>query len=264
MPHVYFLDPEALLSRPLGEFDLLLVPAYVAAGLIRRGMLQAMAGPPGRAHDPEGAYTVPYTYRVAALTYPDGWPATAAPSWTDLWRAEVQAVWPASARLAIGAALLRRGHSPNDTHPGHLAQAEQDLTQLRPQIVTDAMLHLSASTDSPPSSGSDFGAQVRRAGGVRPTLAFSLATLDQTGNPSTARLPVEGVPLLEYDWAIPIDARGAAAARDFLRRMGRAVERAPVARTVALIPLMPLPDIARAQHAQIWSALMAQRSTAVA
>jgi hypothetical protein len=234
VPHAYFPEPEALLSHRPGQFDLLLVPAYVAAGLIQRGMLQAIDGAPGRAHDPEGAYTMPHAYRVGALTYASGWPVSSAPSWNDLWHVEARAVWPGTARLAIGAALLRRGYSPNDTHPGHLARAGQDLTQLRPSIVAGSISH--------------------------PDLTFSLAALDQAGNLGAARLPIEGVPLLEYDWAIPIHATGAERALDFLRQLPLAspLRQPPVAGAVRLIPLMPLPDMARAQHAQIWSALAAQ------
>ena len=243
MPHEYFPEPEALLSYPPGQFDLLLMPAYVAASLIQQGMLQVIDGAPGRAHDPDGAYTLPHSYRVGALTYADGWPVSSAPSWKDLWRAEARAVWPASARLAIGAALLRRGYSPNDTHPGHLAQAEKDLMQLQSHIAAGPM--------------------------SRPNLTFSLTALDPRGprgDPGAVRLPIEGVPLLEYDWAIPIDAPAVAMARDFLRHLpiDGPLQQSPVARAVPLIPLMPLPDMARAQHAQIWLALAVQPSPATA
>lgn len=112
-PHHYFPNPEALLARGLSQFDLLLLPAYAAAELIQANALQTLPGLPGRAsagsraHDPEGAFTLPYQSQSVTL------PLTSA--------------WPNHPRLVVGAALWARGYSPNDSHPGHLAQIEKDL-----------------------------------------------------------------------------------------------------------------------------------------
>src|SRR2546426_385408 len=61
-PHQYFPNAESLLSQPLALFDLLLVPAHLAAELIQRGALRPLNGDlpksVGRAHDLEGAFTL--------------------------------------------------------------------------------------------------------------------------------------------------------------------------------------------------------------
>lgn len=110
-PHLYLPNPDALLDRELSAFDLLLVPAYAAAELIQRRQLQPLPGrlrgTPGRAHDPEGAFTWPQHYDRVTLP--------------------LAAPWPQHPRLVVGAALWARGYSPNDLHPGRLAQVEQDL-----------------------------------------------------------------------------------------------------------------------------------------
>jgi hypothetical protein len=67
-----------------------------------------------------------------------------------------------------------------------------------------------------------------------------------------ARLPVEGVPLIEYDWMIPA-AANAALALAFVQSVGRPAD-VPNLPNVRLIPLMPLPAPARRQHAEIWAA----------
>lgn len=126
-PHHYFPNPETLLAYGLNQFDLLLLPAYAAAELIQTNALQTMPGLPGRAsagsraHDPDGAFTLPYLYQTITLP--------------------LASTWPNHPRVVIGAALWARGYSPNDSHPGHLAQVEQDLLVRRPPKRSDpAML----------------------------------------------------------------------------------------------------------------------------
>lgn len=122
-PHHYFPNPEALLAHGLSQFDLLLLPAYAAVELIQAGAVQTLPGLPGRAsagsraHDPEGAFTLPYHYEAIKLPLPS--------------------VWPNHPRVVIGAALWARGYSPNDSHPGHLAQIEKDLLAQRPPRRSD-------------------------------------------------------------------------------------------------------------------------------
>jgi hypothetical protein len=242
----YLPFPERLLGQPLDHIDTALVPAYVAAALIQRGLLQPVAGPAGRAHDPEGVYTVPYAYRVASLRYPDEMAAPKLASWADLWAAAGRSVWPASGRLITGAALLHRGYSPNDTHPGHLAQAGDDLARLRPWIVGEV---------SAPSK--DIERSQNR-------LAFVLADMSQLGQANGLRLPVEGVPLIEYDWIIPARAAQAEAARQFIASLRPAVQPPRFDQPVRLIPLMPLPAAARAQHTEIWAALTEYQASSAA
>lgn len=105
-PHTFIANPDTALD--LRAWDALLVPAYRAAEWIQHGQLQPLAGPPGRAHDPEGAFTRPHQFRIHRT---------------------IQSQWP---RLAIGLALQNLGHSPNDWHTGHVAQALRHLQQRAP------------------------------------------------------------------------------------------------------------------------------------
>src|SRR5258708_16689209 len=133
LPGYGFLPfPEQLLQVSLDHVDVALVPAYVAARLIQISRLQPLHGPSGRAHDPEGRYTAPFAYRVAALRFPQEPAAPKTAGWADLWSAAGSTLWPAFGRVISGAALMRRGESPNDSHPGHLMEAADDLKDLRP------------------------------------------------------------------------------------------------------------------------------------
>src|SRR5579859_3563874 len=237
----YLASPERLVTSAPDRPDVALIPAHVAALLVRHGLLQPLPGPPGRAHDPDGHYSLPHAYRVAALSFPSETAAPQQASWADLWTR--RAAWPASGRLIMGAALLRRGYSPNDSHPGHLAQAAADLERLRPRLAPAGTEHF---------DGGQPGPRVP---------ALVLADPAAIGQANGLRLPVEGTLLVEYDWVVLAGAERAALARRF-------VEQRPLAGVprldlpVRLIPLMPLPAAARAQHAAIWAAL-AKRDTEV-
>jgi len=238
--HTYFADVEALLATRLSNFDALLVPAHAAAELIWRRALQRLPGPPGRAHDPDGAFTIPYATTIAGLVYRGAPPQSLA----DLWRGE--ALWPDSARLVIGAALLRRGYPLNDTHPGRLAQIEKDLLALRPRLARDPLAAL-------------------RAG--RAPLALALIPLSPEAQQSGEGLgvrgsgvgvffPPEGAALVEHDWVIPLNARQPQAALDLICAGPRFTLDAPRF-TFPLIPLTPLPHAALAQREAIWSRVRA-------
>ena len=236
-PHRHFPDAETLLTRRLDAFDLLLVPAYAAVELICRNALRLIPGPPGRAHDPDGAYTIPYLTAVSALLYRGAPPR----SLDDLWRAD--ALWSDSSRLVIGAALLRRGYSPNDTHSGHLAQIEKDLLDLRPRLVPD------------PAAG-------LRSGLGRFALAPVPAALDlpPVGAVSEGSggwgvmAPPEGAVLIEYDWVIPLGANNSEAALSFIANLQSAIPGSQSAIRIphSAIPFIPIPPAALAQRAQIW------------
>ena len=228
--------PEQLLQTSMTAYqplDAALVPAYVAAMLIQAGRLQPLRGPAGRPHDPEGRFTAPYAYRVAALRYAGEAAAPETASWEGLWSDGGSGVWPAFGRVMTGAALLWRGYSPNDTHPGHLAQAAADLERLPPRRVSKPAGSLQ----------------------TQPTVALVLADPAELGLANGLRLPVEGTLLIEYDWVITAGPARAAAARQFIDDLPPAVY-APLANSPArLIPLMPLPPASRAQHLAIWNDL---------
>jgi hypothetical protein len=233
--HQYFPNPEVFLSRLPAGFDLLLVPAYIAAGLIRRHKLQPLAGPLGRAHDPEGAYTLPYRYAVSAVLHQAG----AAPA--DPWQSPT--AWPSFSRLLLGAALQRRGYSPNDTHAGHLAQASQDVTALSPAITADPLAALQA--------------------GVNPAALLPVP-LTEAGELEFdkgwgASLPPWGGMLLEYDWVMPLNAPDPETALAFVQALPPA---APLPAGLPFVPLAPLPDRAQAQHTRLWADLTRVRREA--
>jgi spermidine/putrescine-binding protein len=268
--HHFFPSPEALLERRLGAFDLLLVPAYAAAELIRRGALQSIPGVPGRAHDPEGAFTIPFFTAISALVYRGATPA----SLDDLWSRD--ALWPDSPRLVVGATLLRRGYPLNDTHPAHLAHVENDLLQLRPRLAPD------------PVAGVRSGLADRALAliPVHPNLTphprsrLLSGTADATtgeGEPEAevkSFIPSEGAALIEYDWAIPLGARNAEAAQALIAdtqygiRHTQGREAPPWDASPStlhreaspwdasrLTPLTPLPSRTLARRAAIWKRL---------
>jgi hypothetical protein len=238
--------PERLLRAPLDNIDAALVPAYVAARLIQAGRLQPLHGPSGRPHDPEGRFTVPFAYRVAALRFPGELAAPRAAAWADLWSAAGRAVWPAFGRLITGAALLRRGFSPNETHPGHLGQAADDLERLNPRIVPEVSERFKAlhRADKP--------------------LALVLADPADVEQSSSLRLPAEGTMLIEYDWVITASPALAAAARLFIDGLRPTAQSLRSDLPVRLIPLMPLPQAAQAQHDEIWASLTARQAALAA
>ncbi len=223
IPHQYFPNGEALLAHDLSRFDLLLLPAYAAVDLIRRGALRRLAGPADRAHDPDGAFTIPYATAVAALAF-RGAPAA---SFADLFVRT--ALWPDDPRLALGAALLRRGWSPNDTHPGHLAQIEKDLAELRPRVMTHPLAEVGTRADS-------MALTWTRPGGGETDLAMVVPARTM---------------IIEYDWVIPASSPNAAEAGALIESASaRWAAPAPATR---LIPLMPLPSAALAQRTAIWN-----------
>jgi spermidine/putrescine-binding protein len=246
--HQYFPSAERLLDQRLDAFDLLLVPAYAAAELIRRGALQTLPGVPGRPHDPDGAYTLPYLTAISALVYHRSPPS----SLDDLWTRD--ALWPDSSRLVIGAALLRHGYPLNDTHPSHLAQAGEDLLRLRPRLVPDPLADLRSGLASLAL------AAISVPGGC--TRAFDSPSLvgdvpgRQGGRGVSFSLPSEGAACLEYDWVIPHGAHNAEAALDLISLLQPPVthDRA-ITPTRRLTPLTPLPTRALAQRASIWKRL---------
>ena len=235
-PHHYVPDADTLLTRRLSAFDVLLIPAYAAAALIRRGEVRALTGEHflslGRAHDPDGAFTLPHVFATGALLSR----GASLNSLADLWRAD--AVWPDSARLVIGAALMRRGYSPNDIHSGHMAQIEQDLRDLRPRLAADPW------------------AEVRQGAAefAFAPLPISAELFTRGEGPEVAAtLPTEGALLIEYDWVIPRRALNAEAALRFLRQVASEASSAFDSMAARLTPLTPLSDQTLAQRAALWA-----------
>jgi hypothetical protein len=209
-PHTLAPSLGGWTRRAVEAFDLLLAPAYLASALIAQGALARLPGPAGRAHDPDGAFTVPGAYRVGALAG-----GGAALGWEALWSRPEQAVWADEPRLALAAALAHRGYSPNDPHPGRLAQAHADLLALRPRRAADPLGALEAGAAS---------------------LALALLEPAQA---AALPLPAGRALLLEYDWIVPAASPRRAEAAAWARALPPVLP--PALDGARLIPLMPLP-----------------------
>jgi hypothetical protein len=237
--HTYISDPDTLLAAPAWPAgDLWLVPAYVAAALIRQGALRELAQERfrvlGRAHDPEGAFTVPHTRAAGVLLARGPAPRSLAEAW------QANSLWPDVARFTLGAALMRHGYSPNDTHTGHLAQIEKDLLAARP--------HLAA----------------RPGSAVRQSAAAAFALVPRSAVAELglqAAWPAEGTLVVDYDWVIPRHALRPGTALAFLRQAAAsgaspAVEPPPG----RWVPLTPLSAEAQVQRAELWARLVTRPS----
>lgn len=203
------------------NFDTALLPAYAAVHLIRQRHAQRLSGPPGRAHDPEGAFTVPSKMMIAAVAYAGVEPLQ--PLLEHVWAPE--ALWPRFGRLALGVALVRHGYSPNTLNLNEVETAAQALRELKPRFVSDVPCALEAG-----------------AGAVGLVLR------------DAARLPIYGLPaearlMIEYDWLVPRTSLQPKAAEDYVRRQPRPFQlNLPRPYTT----LAALPEFARMRYAELW------------
>lgn len=207
------------------NFDTALLPAYAAMYFIRQRHAQRLSGPPGRAHDPEGAFTIPSKMMIAAVAYAGAEPMQ--PLLEHVWARE--AVWPRFGRLALGVALLRHGYSPNTLNLNEVETAAQALRELKPRFVVDVPRALEAGEGA-------VGLVLRDAARL------------------TARLPISGLPaearlMIEYDWVVPRTSPQPKAAEEFIRRQPRPFQlNLPRPYTT----LAALPEFARTRYAELW------------
>ena len=89
---------------------------------------------------------------------------------------------------------------------------------------------------------------------AEPLAAPPIYALESLATVDPAALPLEGTPLVEFDWVIPTGAMQPAAARAYVAAQPLPEPPAGPFPT-RLIPLMPLPDRAQAQVAAIWARL---------
>lgn len=221
-----FIPDADQLAANIARFEAALLPAYAAAGLIRQEALAPLpASAAGRPHDPAGAFTWPGAWAVLALVYRGAPPER--PALADAFHP--RAIWPDFGRLALAAALLHRGRHPAEAHPGHWAQALQDLREARPRLAADPLRALAAGQGE-----------------------VALALVDVSRLPPAARLPAEGRLILEFDWVIPRGPAGrhTSAVAAFLRRQPAAPPPAGPALTLG-----PLPPLAGARLAGWWPRL---------
>lgn len=212
------------------NFDVMLVSAYAAVRLIRQQYAHQLSGPPGRAHDPEGAFTVPFKMMIATVAYAGTEPVQ--PLFEHLWTPA--ALWPRFGRLALGVALLRHGYSPNTLNLTEVEAAAQALRELGPRFVRDVPRALEAGEG-------EVGLVLRDA-------ARFAARLPVSGLPAEARM------MIEYDWLVPRTSAQPKVAGDFIHRQPRPFQlNLPRPYTT----LAALPEPARVRYAKLWQKVLA-------
>jgi hypothetical protein len=222
-PHDFHSDPDILLEQEWERYDLLLLPAYAAAGMIARGDAAALPGPAGRAHDPDGAFTIPARFTLTTLVY-----ASAPPVSPRLDHILTAGLLPDFMRLSLGALLLSLGSSPNETDPARLHRVLWALRNVA--IAADPLAAL-------------------RSGRGQVALTQMAAPW-----PAGVASPPAAI-LIVYDWVLPLAARRPLAARDFLSSVHTRVPGRPALPAgVKAFSLAPLPPVTLARCSAIWKA----------
>lgn len=148
----YFSSNEELYSKiSLGEdvnpYDVVHPSDYMISVLTREELLAPLdpSRLPNSANLDAGltaaygdllTYVVPYQMGTQAIIYNTETVQTPPTSWADLWSPEYEGriVAVDDSRVVIGAALLTLGYDVNETDPDHLAEAEEKLLELMPNI----------------------------------------------------------------------------------------------------------------------------------
>ncbi len=87
--------------------------------------------------DPEGKYSVVYTWGVTGIAYNKKFVKKAPTSWEDLWNPQYKGrlILLNDSREILGMALKKDGYSNNTTDPAELKEAVSDLKELVPNIL---------------------------------------------------------------------------------------------------------------------------------
>lgn len=201
------------------KVDVLVPPDYAVRELSAQGRLRALDHSllpnlehietrfyKGRAHDPESWISIIKDWGTTGFMYRTDMIYETLRSWADFWRLAEKMSGTVtvldSPGEVIGAALKMRGHSYNASSPDELAEARDDLLDLK--------LHLLAFETN-----------------YKPLLATGKACLSLGWNGDAAALiaqdipvqyviPTEGSQIWEDDWAIAADTPSPALAHAFL------------------------------------------------
>jgi spermidine/putrescine-binding protein len=139
----------AKLQAGASGYDVVIPSDYTVAIMIKQGMLDTldMSQIPNfsnldkrfisRDYDPKNQYSIPYQWGTTALAYDKTHVPFEPKSWSDLWDARFKGhvVVLDDEREMIGATLQMLGDDKNSTDPTQLAQAEQKLIALLPNIL---------------------------------------------------------------------------------------------------------------------------------
>jgi len=161
---------------------------------------------PGRAHDLESRVSIIKDWGTTGLMYRTDMIYETLESWADFWRLAEKLSGCAtvldSPGEVIGAALKMHGHSYNASSPDLLAEARQDLLNLKPHL-------LAFETNYKPLIGSGMACLSLGWNG-------DAAALSAQDVPIRYVIPSEGSQIWEDDWAIAADAPNPELAHAFL------------------------------------------------
>lgn len=158
--------------------------------------------------DPEGQYSVVYTWGMTGIVYNKKYVKTPPTSWQDLWNPEYKGrvILLNDSREVFGMALKKHGYSNNSTDTAQLSAAYTDLKTLAPNV-------LAYDTDTIKQK---FIAEEAWLG----TMWSGDAYFSQKENPDLAFvIPKEGTVIWADTFAIPKGAKHKALAEKFINYM---------------------------------------------
>lgn len=215
-----FDSNEALLAKlqtGVARYDLIAPSDYMVSILARQGLLRpldrsrltnwanldpAFLGAP---YDPEQRYSVPYTFTVVGIGYRRDKVSEPVESWDALWDARYcgRIAMLDDIRECFGAALRRRGASPNSRNEQEIAQAAEDLMRQKALIKTyDSATFEQLLLDGEAWLVQGYNGQIAKAARRNPNIAFVV--------------PREGGTLAVDCLAIPVNAAQPALAERFI------------------------------------------------
>lgn len=177
----------AKLQTGVARYDLVTPSDYMVDILARQGLLRpldrtrltnwgnldpAFLNPP---YDPEHRYSVPYTFVVTGIGYRRDKVLEPVESWDVLWDARYRGriAMLDDIRECFGAALRRRGASPNSRNETEIAQAAEDLIRQKALVKT----YDSATFDQLLLTGEawlvqGYNGQIAKAARLNPDIGF--------------------------------------------------------------------------------------------
>ncbi|MFQ3591164.1 MAG: extracellular solute-binding protein, partial [Chloracidobacterium sp.] len=181
---------EALLAKlqtGVARYDLIAPSDYLVGILVREGLLRPIdrsrltnwhhLDPAflGASYDPENRYTVPYTFVITGIGYRRDKVSEPVASWDALWDARYRGriAMLDDIRECFGAALRRRGASPNSRDEAELQQAAADLTAQKSLVLTyDSATFEQLLLNGEAWLVQGFNGQIAKAARQNPNIAF--------------------------------------------------------------------------------------------
>jgi len=208
-------------SDAQGMPDVLVPPDYAVRELSAQGRLAALDHSQlpnlehlesrfyhGRAHDPDSGVSISKDWGTTGFIYRTDMIHESLRSWADFWRLARSAKLSGRVTVldspgeVIGAALKMRGHSYNAATPEILAEARDDLLNLKPHLLAFETNYKPLITSG--KAGLSLG------------WNGDAAALSAQGVPVQYVIPSEGSQIWEDDWAIAADAPNPELAHAFL------------------------------------------------